>query len=282
MKTLLIPTDFSETSKDAFRCGVRLAQRIEANITVVHILEENYINMYNGTDLLKTKALLKEALKLFAVIENAKRKKHLPKIKTEIHECSGEIGDKIIELSKSPDIDVVVMGATGANQMLDKWFGTVSTYVAQNAFCPVLLVPNGTIYRNPKRLLFAHDLDQPTHVAVLERIDFIAKCFDAKVHNLFVNTRGNQDEKIEKLVNREWNLSESARFSFKTVVLKHKSVLDTIQMYAITHRIDMMMVSTYHRPFLEQIFDENMTRQIALYAKLPLFILHLEDKFSLF
>jgi nucleotide-binding universal stress UspA family protein len=282
MKTILIPTDFSDTAKEAFRFGVRVAQRIKAHVKVVYIEQQPIEPLYATLDVLTDKGAIKEALKAFTTIEKAHLRSPLPEIETQYYEYAGEVGDKIIELSKCPDIDIVVMGSTGENQVLDKWFGTVASYVAQNAFCPVLLIPTGATYRNPKRLLFAHNLDQPTQTATLERVAFTAKCFDAKVHNLFVNTHGGQDEEIDELVKREWSLYESERFSFKTVILKNKSVLETIQRYAIAHRIDMVLISTFHRPFLQQVFRDSLTKQIALTAKLPILILHVEDKFSLF
>lgn len=282
MKTILIPTDFSDTAKEAFKYGVRLAQRIKASVKVVHIIQENLVDLNTDDYVLTDTVAVKEALKTFATLSPTSRMGVLPNIETQYYACKGEIGDKIIELSKCATIDVVVMGSTGENQVLDKWFGTVSSYVAQNAFCPVLLVPNDTIYRNPQRLLFAHNLDQPNHTATLERVVFIAKCFEAKVHNLYVNTHGGQDKEIEQLVNREWGLFESERFSFKTVIVKRKSILDSIQSYAIAHRIDMVLIFTHHRPFLQQVFRESLTKQIALAPKVPTLILHLEDKFSLF
>jgi nucleotide-binding universal stress UspA family protein len=282
MKTILIPTDFSETAKEAFKYGVRLAQRIGASVKVVHIIQENLTDLSADNYVLTDRSIIWKALTAFSTIEKVSRWGVLPDVETQSYECKGEIGDKIIELSKCSDIDIVVMGSTGEGHVLDKWFGTTASYVAQNAFCPVLLVPLGKAYRNPKRLLFAHNLDQPTQTATLERIAFIAKCFEAKVHNLFVNTHSAQDAEIEELVKREWRMFETERFAFKTVMVKNKSILDTIQRYAVAHHIDLVLISTFHRPFLQQVFRESLTKQIALTAKVPILILHSEDKFSLF
>jgi nucleotide-binding universal stress UspA family protein len=282
MKTILIPTDFSDAAKEAFKYGVRLAQRIKASVQVVHIIQENLVDMNADNYVLTDKRVMEEALTAFVTLPHTTRWGVLPDIETQAYEYKGEIGDKIIELSKCSAIDFVVMGSTGEGHVIDKGFGTTASYVAQNAFCPVLLVPHGKTYRNPKRLLFAHNLDQPTQIATLERIAFIAKCFDAKVHNLFVNTHSAQDAEIENLVRREWQLFETERFAFKTVIVKNKSILDTIQRYAVAHHIDMVLISTVHRPFLQQVFRESLTKQIALTAKVPILILHAEDKFSLF
>jgi nucleotide-binding universal stress UspA family protein len=287
MKTLLIPTDFSETAKDAFKYAIRLAQHINANLKVVNVYHEDMLNTYTTPAMIMTQTVemgrfIREDLKKFTTIEKSRSIGLLPPIETACYDYAGEVGNKIIELSKSEDIDIVVMGSTGEYHTADKWFGTVSTYVAQEAYCPVLLIPHGTVYRKPKRLLFAHNLDEPTHVATLERVAFIAKCLDAKVHNVFVELPDKKKEEVGKLVNREWNLFESERFDFKTSVVKHHSILDAIESYATAHKMDMLMVSTHHRPFLEKIFHESLTKDMALENQLPMLVLHLEDKFSMF
>lgn len=285
MKTLLVPTDFSTTAKDAFRYAVRLAQRIGADIRVVNIYHEDPDECFSTHDVgiaASSDIHIKENLKKFALLDSNRHLIKIPDIKTECYECVGEVGEQIIRFSKSPEIDVVVMGMTGQNHHSEQWFGKVSSFVAQEAYCPVLLIPQGTKYRNPKRLLFAHNLEEAKQASTLERLAFMAKCFDAKVHNLMVDTDVNSDEKGNNLAKKEWHLFESERLLFKASISKKQNILETIHNYAHTNKIDMIVISTHHRPFLEKIFYESLTYKIALEAKLPVLILHLEDKFSMF
>ena len=82
MKTILIPTDFSDTAKEAFKYGVRLAQRIKASVKVVHIIQENFVDMNADDYVLTDKRIMQEALTAFATLSNATRWGVLPDIET--------------------------------------------------------------------------------------------------------------------------------------------------------------------------------------------------------
>jgi nucleotide-binding universal stress UspA family protein len=57
MKTLLIPIDFSETAKDAFKYAIRLAQHINANLKVVNVYHEDMLNTYTTLAMMMTQTV---------------------------------------------------------------------------------------------------------------------------------------------------------------------------------------------------------------------------------
>ena len=290
MRTLLAPIDFSETSKNAFKYTLRLARRLKAGVKAVHIFYEDYMvdvgaPLYVGAVAPPQAPLVKEDLKKFTEkfisAYRYERVKDMPKIETEVYDSMGYPSDKIIVLSKSPSFDIVVMGRVGESGIWNNLFGSVSIKVAQGAFCPVLLVPEGVRYRPIKKMLFAQNFDESIHPATYDRLLFIASCFGAEIHSLFVDPRKATHE-MDGLVNREWNMFESTRRHFKTSVVEGNSVLEVIHTYAQTQNIDLIAVSTHHRNMLDKLFHESVTREVAEKTKFPILVLHTEDKFSLF
>jgi nucleotide-binding universal stress UspA family protein len=284
MRTLLVPTDFSKASLNAFQHAIKMARQIGAGIKVVHIYQSEVPDLGMTavvSPLTDDDKLVANDLKSF-VLKGKMPKEAKTLIHTEGYDCMTEPAEKIVALSKSSEIDLLVMGVTGTHGETDKWFGSVSSFAAQEAFCPVLLIPDGVRFRKPKNILYVCNLDVPIQAATLERLAFIARCLGSKVHVLHVDTKQNNEEDMTLLVNREWNLIECERFSFKTAINKRNNILNTIDVYALNHHIDLVVISTHHRTILQKVFHKSLTKTMALERNLPLLVLHKEDKFSLF
>jgi nucleotide-binding universal stress UspA family protein len=284
MKTLLVPTDFSKASLNAFQYAIKLSRQIDAGIKVVHVYQNEIPDLGMTSvvsPLIENDKLVANDLKTF-VSQGKMSKTAKTLVHTEGYDCMAEPAEKIVSLSKSSSIDLVVMGATGAHDALEKWFGSVSSYTAQEAFCPVLLIPDGVRFRKPKNILYVCNLDVLIQAATLDRLAFIAQCLGSKVHVLHVDTNLNNEKDVGLLVNREWNLVECERFSFKAAINKQDNVLKALDVYAAHHHIDLVVISTHHRTIFQKIFHKSLTKTIAMDSNLPLLVLHKEDKFSLF
>lgn len=79
---------------------------------------------------------------------------------------------KIKEIAEREDAFLMVMGTKGAGNELTKMLGSVSSNLAQNAECPVLLVPDGVIYRDFKNVLYASNYESTDRKMIEEIIDF--------------------------------------------------------------------------------------------------------------
>jgi nucleotide-binding universal stress UspA family protein len=283
MKTILVPTDFSASALGAFQYAIKLAQQIDAVIKVVHVYQDELPDLGLTTVIppLVANKFVADDLKTFVL------KGKIPKaaktfVYSESFDCMTEPAEKIVALSKSLATDLVVMGATGAHNTVEKWFGSVSSFTAQEAFCPVLLVPEGINYHKPQNILYLCNLDIPIQAATLDRLAFTAQCLGSKVHILHVDTNLDNEKDATLLVNREWNKAECKRFSFKVTINKREDMLKAIDIYTVNHHIDLLVISTLHRTIFQKIFHPSLTKKIATEANLPLLVLHQEDKFSLF
>ena len=58
---------------------------------------------------------------------------------------------ELVTLSQSGAYDLIVMGTAGERSFGEIVFGSVSTHVSQQAFCPVLMVPKNHSFTKVKR-----------------------------------------------------------------------------------------------------------------------------------
>lgn len=143
IRTILLPTDFSECANYALSYAASLARQFSASIICVHVIEPMMPAVgYTGLTEPMPIADLNEQLE-----ESAERE--LPKI-AECDDCEGiEIeevivhGDasaEIVRVAGERNVDLIVIashGRTGLGRIL---FGSTAESIVRHAPCPVLVV----------------------------------------------------------------------------------------------------------------------------------------------
>jgi len=133
---ILVAIDGSTSAKRAFARSIFLANKCDSKLEVVHVVPCEFggdsENTFELVEELKTKA--KEILEQ---CKKAAAKKNIT-IKT-----LSELGDPakiIIELAKSNDYDLIVMGSRGRSAFKELLLGSVTLKVAHHAKCPIMVV----------------------------------------------------------------------------------------------------------------------------------------------
>ncbi len=269
MRKVLIPTDFSPASRNAFYYALELYGNTDTSFDVVHTHHASFdpsqptvLDFTLGIDQVK-----QENLKLFIELIPEDLKKRLPeeiKIKGEV--MIGFAAEQIVTLSK--DFDVIIMGMTGSTQLVDKIFGSISLEVARKSECPVFLIPEQAKFVTPKNIVYACDLDG-VEPRILDKIVAFASRFNAQVHFIHVSTEENV----------EFNVSEAIKvnnfpISYFTQTVKAESVSEGINAYAEKQKIDLVIMATKKRGFWDQILHSSVTKKIAINTKIPLLVYH--------
>jgi universal stress protein A len=142
IKTILCPTDFSESSQAALSVALDLATRLGSRIDLVHIL---HVPIYVGWEdspagLAATAQLLEESRARVQQQLEATAKEYAARgVPTSVHQYEGTPHQKIAELSK--DADLVVLGTHGRTGLPHLLLGSVAERVVRTAHCPVMTVP---------------------------------------------------------------------------------------------------------------------------------------------
>lgn len=278
MKRILVPTDFSVTARQALIYAQKWAVPHEgASIHVVHLytpaVEAEYPNVVPP---------IPEYVRM--------REKQLTEF---VDECKAEcapdfdrdvritkeliIGfpaDEIVKLSQN--YDLIVMGTKGETDLLDRWFGSVSSNVAQRAKCPIVLVPKGVSFHKIKQIVYAVNYESVDEHAI-DKLLGINKALEANVHFLHIA----EDDDKEAFTKTKAELFEELfedgvpEFSFTMEEVPGDDIPETISNYAIEHGIDLVVMATPQRSFWERFFHKSQSRKMALTAKLPLMIYHI-------
>jgi nucleotide-binding universal stress UspA family protein len=281
IKRILVPTDFSENARTAYEYAIDLAEKYKASIDVIHI----YTPVDDGIPMIapdrvssiELKAQLTEFVTHSIEDDDDEGYISLRKVKVNAELKFGGVSDTIIDLSKK-DYDLVVMGSVGEGSFAEIVFGSVTTKVAQDAFCPVLVVPKNSRFHDIKKLLYACDFKHKSfkHPALISEV---AMLFKSKIDLVYVKHKDSKNENYTQDLSDMQAVfaTQAPNLTVKTHVVEEEDVFYGINQFAEEYKTDMVVLITKHYSFLEKAFRSSVTKAMAMYTKLPLWIIKATD-----
>jgi universal stress protein A len=140
LKQILVPTDFSETSEVAAKYARALAQAFNADLHLMHVLENPYL-AYDPMSftppvnfLEQLEAQTRERMLRF-LVEWEPMHPHVDVVTTQ-----GSAFLEIIRYAREHNIDLIVLGTHGRGPIAHMLMGSVAEKIVRKAPCPVLTV----------------------------------------------------------------------------------------------------------------------------------------------
>jgi nucleotide-binding universal stress UspA family protein len=280
-QNIVLATDFSDSSTNAYNYARQLTAHFDATLTVVHVYDMpispdtlDYLAILpSPTDL--EKAVQERMTHFIATHDGAVAS--LPKLKTKALLGMGFPSDTLIEHSKNPMADLLILGTEGGANWLDKVFGTVAVEVLTKAHCPVLLVPKAANYKGIYNALYAASPNASSDKDVRLAIDF-AHYFDAALH--FVHVKGVfEDPEHDAHLLFERILAQKGIYSpYFVENVAAETIAEGIHTYTSEHPIDLIIAVTKHRGFWADLVHYSTTREVAWHTDLPILCLHTDDE----
>ena len=135
IRTILLPTDFSEAAEAAFHLACSLARDHGSPLILLHAITPPTLAYTEGVMLPPTEDIKDEIW--------AKMDSIVPpdaSIDVERHVVEGDPAFEILRLAKESNADMVVMGTHGRRGLTRLLMGSVAEEVVRKAVCPVLTV----------------------------------------------------------------------------------------------------------------------------------------------
>ncbi|HEX8707605.1 MAG TPA: universal stress protein [Pyrinomonadaceae bacterium] len=143
IRSILLPTDFSECANYALQYATSLARTAGASIICVHVVEPVMPTVgYTG---------ITEPLPMSDISDQLEESatRELPKIAGQ-EECSGlkveeviahgDASSEIVRVAKERGVDLIVISSHGRTGLGRIFFGSTAEAVVRHAPCPVLVV----------------------------------------------------------------------------------------------------------------------------------------------
>ena len=152
-KKILLPTDGSDNSKRANKHALWIADKSDADIVIMYVVEPHFPELATGLPL---STLPTPDERFYEEIRN-EGKQILENFKQELEDVQckgickntnlksiiteGKPSNEIVTILNKEDVDLVVMGASGRHGLDRFVIGSVTERVVRNAKKPVMVIP---------------------------------------------------------------------------------------------------------------------------------------------
>jgi nucleotide-binding universal stress UspA family protein len=180
MRHILVPIDFSDHSVNALEFSVLLANYLNMDIRMVHVLK-TLSTIFKVADNTTPKVDETSMLLLFDQL----LEKYGPEVNSKIDYRirRGKIYNEIANQAKYGDSGMIVIGTHGSSGFEELWLGSTAYKVINNSSCPVLSVRQSFKPRKIQKIVLPID-DTPETRQKVPFITELATRFDAEVHVL--------------------------------------------------------------------------------------------------
>lgn len=283
MRTILVPTDYSKSAKNAANHALYLAHALKSNIHLCHafsvpiespMLGQTAWTLYDYPVLQEenTKTLRKQAKALEEKEEILWGDEAFP-FHPAIYYTS-EAGDPVQVINNTATHHrtlLIVMGMQGASKFTRFFFGSNSIKMIEQTQYPLLLVPTNYKYKDLKKIAFTTDLNKKDIKTAQLLINF-AKYFDAELLITHIIQSNNDviqdtayDHKKELFLkhfdgNICYNCIYSENIDYGIDILKNKD-------------IDILVIGHHHKGFLDRFVTSSHASRQARQLEIPLMII---------
>lgn len=271
---IIVPTDFSETAINAFNYAQSLAKEISGVIKIVHTYYPSSSDL-NGNVFVDPglRAIKVELLDDFVEALNKDwigELMHATLIDKEFRD--GFPVPSIIEVAKKSNASYIILGSTGEGETFKKFFGSISTEIVKQSPIPVILVPPNAEYKGFKKILYA-SADSELDKKCIEDVCTLAKKNNGNLHIIHVVDEDNGlDFNLVKMAE-----SKLPKSCVEAQTLIAEDIPNAINQYAEENDIDLIVMSSKIRNFINKIFHKSVTKKMAMHSTIPLMILHPDE-----
>jgi len=198
MKKILVPTDLSPIAERGLSLAIEVAERSEAEISLVNFTRHPFGKTFTAMGEVKSKTDEEGELFNLQLLHTYKEKLDtLAKkygqrgVDIETSIVDEEFKDGIDEYLQREKIDLVVMGTSGEENATEVFTGNHTEQVIKISKCPVLSVRDGFQIKDFDKIVLAVNvIKDNSHIdEALNTLADLAACFDAHIYLVHVRDR---------------------------------------------------------------------------------------------
>lgn len=284
VKKILVPTDFSKGSEYACQYAIHLAQKMDAEIKLLHVYEYPISEMG-----IKESAtylnFMRDTLKITA--ENAKRdlvdftnkmkahmaQEEIDKIKIHASTVMGNLVGSIRAIATNYQPDVIVLGTIGRSENSKKVLAGLANALIKGLNIPLYAIPGPSSPEDFTRLniLYATDFNEKDN-KYLNRLLSITQAFDKQISCVHIDTAHNPAKKermfdLNMLFNKMY-----AQHDLQCRLIEDEDVFHGLKVFAVNNNINLLSFTVNKRGLFKKLFEPNLFKKILQDSNLPILI----------
>ncbi len=262
IEKILIPVDFSETAFIAIEHAALIAQKFNAELVLLHVVERHWEQF----SIIQPELVVPNPSEITQVIE--KKLEQIAgdvftkyKVKSTSITSDGSIFSEIVAVADEHNVDLIIMGTHGTKGFVQFFIGSNTYKVVTQSNCPVLSVQKHATAVGFKNILLPIDDSIHSRQKVNHAIT-IAKAFGSTIHIVGLHETGDALElkKFGLKLDQMEEYIQKAGLKSTRKVFKDTNQARISQEYAKAVNADLIIIMTDQ--------DENITgRLLGTYAQ---------------
>ncbi len=272
IKSILVPVDFTHTSRIALNEAIPLSKLMNAKIHLIHISETEKYAYF----------ILPEDNRLMMIPENFEKaiENNMKYLSTEVEKktgmapataiVSGYVYTEVISYAKENKIDLIVMGTHGASGLNELFLGSNAQRVVSHADIPVLTLQKNIPAKGFQNILIPIDNSLHSREKVNIAMEF-AKLYHSKIHIVGLPETTDEDilnsvliklDSVVELVSEQGHVFEKA-------IIPGKNIAVGALKYAKESNCDLIVINTDHESEMPGAFLGAFAQQIVNHSRVP-------------
>jgi len=260
MKTIIVPIDFSESSKNAARFAVQcLIGYYDARLLLYHSYSKSAHATASQEGLDRMKKELSE----------------LGPLKIEwLAEEGDDFVDDLERLVRHQDAHLIIMGVSEKSRLEQFFLGAHALELARRKVCPVLAIPPECRYRPIKNVVLASDFKNVASSIPVVPIISVLEIFRPKLHIINVDASHYVALTDDYLKAREKMQDMFVSFNPEFYFIGMNDFHDALTEFTRDKEIDMIITIPRKHSLSEQMFRTSNTKKLIFESHLPVLAAH--------
>jgi len=258
MKNILVPVGTTESGINNLKYALNLASLNQGKVFLVSVYEDELKDIANVNEF-----WIKEKHQQLKDVINGVNSEGVEIIMQSI---KGNPFEEIKKISKKENIDLIILSPQSIEIDDKVYLGETTSKIIKQTEIPLLIVPNGFLFRKFDSILFAFKSGHFKKENVLEPLKYMKNIFDSKINLLHVITPEATEE--SKTIDQDLLALKSSLTTTKNATT-FQGVLEHFQ----SHNPDMLCVVRRKRGFFKKLWEKNIILKRDFHTSKPLLVL---------
>lgn len=289
VKKILIPVDFSDYSMHACKIGFEYADRIGAEVMLLHAyftaiipsaLSPNLgIGLENSFDdesvQMAYERMQTDLKNMISEIDEKVSSGELPKVKYNYIIREGVPDDEIIAYAKQYRPTLIVMGTRGEGRKKLDLIGSVTAEVIERTKVPLLAIPEDITFdslKDAKHIAFATSFN-PQDLITFDHFMELMNGYTPKIHLFNISTSKDEWNEIRLTGTCAYFKKQYPEINIDYTVLSDGDLLEAIDQFVQEKHIDIIALTTYRRSLITRIFNPSIARRMLFHTNTALLVI---------
>jgi nucleotide-binding universal stress UspA family protein len=266
MTTLIVPTDFSDTARNAAIYAAGMAAAIPGARVILYYEYDNILAGSDGTPLSDEGDARQQIAQV--ALQHVKEAMQAAAGNIQVSYVAREEESFLQSFEKfilSTQPDLVIMGIREATGIELSLVGSSTLNLVDKSICPVMIIPPAARFNGIRKVLLATDLDhvEPSAVKMQGLLQLFRPQVDV-VHvseaDLLPNSGATEKQVLEHALQA---------YPHRFYMIRHNDVEHALNEFVAQNPVDCIMMVPHKHSFFSNLFHNSHTRKLAYHSSLP-------------